>query len=76
MVVKDFTFISSDAAMVDSVLWYTVACRKEVAQWIRTNYADQENQGWFQHIDQRGYISTNIFDVNEHIYTTLVLKWR
>lgn len=72
---KDFTFISSNETTVDGAPWYSVDCRKEVAQWIRTNYADQENQSWFEHIDQRGYISTRVFDVNEYIYTTLVLKW-
>jgi hypothetical protein len=60
---------------VDGETWYTISCWKEVSAWIRECFGDQENQGWFENIDEQWHINMNVFDVNEKIYTVLRLKW-
>jgi len=64
-------------SVVDNEQWYTVRCRRETSQWIRETFKDQEDQQWFQNIDEdeRWYINLNVFDVNEKIYTVIALRW-
>lgn len=68
-------FVVLNQAKVDGRLWYSVSCRRETSTWLRETFKDQENQQWFQNIDQRWYINHNVFDINEKIYTMLALKW-
>lgn len=60
-----------DSALVDGEQWHTVRCAKEVSAWVRT----MNEQQWCEHIDQRGYIDRNVFDMNERLYTMLGMKW-
>lgn len=68
-------FLVMAKSIVDNEQWYTVSCRKEVSVWLRKCFGDQENQQWFQNIDEQWHINMNVFDVNEKIYTLLGLKW-
>ena len=58
-------------AIVDGEQWYTVQCRKDVSKWVRT----LDEKHWQEHIDQRGYMDFNIFDMHEKLYTMLAVKW-
>ena len=64
-------FSKITGALVDGEQWYTVQCNKEVSNWVRT----LDETHWYEHIDQRGYINRNIFDMHEKLYTMLAVKW-
>lgn len=64
-------FSKMTGAIVDGEQWYTVHCRKDVSKWIRT----LDEKHWQEHIDQRGYMDFNIFDMHEKLYTMLAVKW-
>ena len=64
-------FSKIDGALVDGEQWYTVQCRKDVSKWVRT----LDNKHWYEHIDQRGYIDRNMFDMHEKLYTMLAVKF-
>lgn len=57
-------------ATVDGEKWRTVRCNSYLSKWIRT----QNNKMWHEHIDSNWYIHQNVFDMNEKIYTLLLLK--
>lgn len=64
-----FEIIAS--ALVDGEQWHTVRCAKEVSAWVRTTKGTQ----WYEHIDQRGYIHGNVFDMDARLYTMLGVKF-
>lgn len=64
-----FEIIAS--ALVDGEQWHTVKCAKEVSAWVRTKNESQ----WYEHIDQRGYMHGNIFDMDARLYTMLGVKF-
>ena len=64
-------FSKITGAIVDGEQWYTVQCRKDVSKWVRT----LNKKHWYEHIDQRGYIDRNMFDMHEKLYTMLAVKF-
>lgn len=66
---KKFEVVISEP--VDGVQWHTVRCNKEVSAWVRT----MNKQEWHEHIDQRGYIHDNVFDMSERVYIVLAMKF-
>ena len=58
-----------DEAMVDGEKWRTVKCNGYLSKWIRT----QNDKMWHNHIDSNWTFYQNTFDVNEKIYTLLLL---
>lgn len=65
-----FTVVDA-GTKVDGEPWCTVKCRKDVSAWVRT----MDNKNWYEYIDQRGYMDSNIFDMNEKLYTMLAIKF-
>lgn len=61
-----------DSAVVDGKPWYTVQLSIPAREWLR----EQPTHDWYEHVDQRSYINTSMFDVSEQLYTALNLKWR
>ena len=59
------------SAMVDDEQWHTVRCATEISSWVRT----MDEKEWHEHIDQRGYMHGNVFDMSERIYLMLALKF-
>lgn len=60
-----------DSALVDGEQWHTVRCAREVSAWVRSMNETQ----WYEHIDQRGYLDKNIFDMDARLYTMLGMKF-
>jgi hypothetical protein len=73
MPLKDKKFRSLTTATVDNELWYTVQCKQEVSNWLRSQSG--ENSLWFQNIDDKWMTNANTFDVHNKIYTLIALKW-
>jgi len=72
MLEKKVDFEVVDRGIVDDTKWYVVRCRnKEISKWVRTQPAEQ----WYEHIDQRGYMDMNVFDLHEEVYAMLKLSW-
>jgi hypothetical protein len=55
-----------DQGPVDGRTWYTVSCSHEASQWLRT----QSREMCHEHIQNH-----NRFDIDEKLYTMLVLRW-
>ena len=68
-------FIHREDALVDGEPWHTVSLTIDAAAWFRSTYAGEENRTWHEHIDQRGYINQYLIDMNDQLYTALVLRW-
>lgn len=56
---------------VDGVMWYTVQCNSEAANWLR----DRQGTDCYEHIDQSWHSERNTFDVSEALYLQLGLKY-
>lgn len=61
-----------DSAPVDDKIWHTVKLNMLTADWIR----QQDASGWYEHTPTESWGSRNIFDIEESLYTMLVLKWK
>jgi len=68
---SDFTTINKN--LVDGEPWYTIACSRAVSAWLRTAFVEHEHQQWKQH--NAWFMDYNLIDVDERIYTMLVLRW-
>ena len=64
-------FHAYDSGEVDDELWYTVDCSKEVAAWVRTH----DRSMWYEHITNINVGSRSSFDVHNHVYTMMNIKW-
>jgi hypothetical protein len=64
-----------ESSTVDGSQWYTISCLRNVSIWLRETYADEEDQTWFQNIDEKWQVNYNVFDVHEHILTAATLRW-
>jgi hypothetical protein len=68
---REFKTISKN--LVDGEPWYTIACSRAVSAWIKRTFPPREGRQWFHHT---GLLTNyNIVDVDERIYTMLVLRW-
>lgn len=65
-------FSKIDKSKVDGVPWYTIKCKPEVSQWIRSRPNQDQ---WHEHIDSQWYMYKDTFDVCESIYIQLGLKF-
>lgn len=70
---KDQNFLPLTSSTVDGETWYTVQCKKEVSDWIRTQSG--KDKLWFQNIDDKWMINMNTFDVHNKIYAMICLRW-
>ena len=59
------------SADVDGVLWYTVNCRTDVANWVR----QQDSAQWVEHINYNMSDLCNTFDMHSELYAYLKLTW-
>jgi phage tail sheath gpL-like len=67
---QKFTFV--DSAIVDGEQWYTIEPRdSDIWGWIK----QQESQRWVEHT--AGYAECTQFciDMDEHLYSLLLLRW-
>lgn len=72
MLEKKEKFEVIDRGIVDDRQWYVVRCiDKKISAWVRT----QPKEQWYEHIDQRGYMNMNVFDMHEEVYAMLKLSW-
>lgn len=58
-------------APVDGVMWYTIKCNSEVANWLR----DHQGDHCYEHVDQSWHVERQTFDVSETMYIQIGLKW-
>lgn len=70
---REKKFRSLTTATVDGEKWYTIQCKPEVSDWIRSQPG--EDKLWFQNIDDKWMINKNIFNVHNKIYAMIALRW-
>lgn len=66
------SFQNAGKAEVDGELWYTVKCNDEIGKWIRS-FPKEGN--WYEHIDNKWYAYSSMFDLHERVYLQLGLKF-
>jgi len=61
-----------DIGDVDGDTWYTISCKQDVADWIRSH-----NKEFYYVHRGAAYAKfySNTFDIHKKIYITLILKW-
>ena len=65
-------YVTRDHATVDGVEWYTIACTREVADWIRT----QDSGLYYSHTPPvYAKVYGNVFDLHSNLYVLLGLRW-
>ena len=65
-------YVTRDHATVDGVMWYTIACTSEVADWIRT----QDRSQYYSHTPPvYAKVYGNVFDLHRNLYLMLGLVW-
>jgi len=64
-------FEKIDEIMVDTEMWYTVQVTPRVTKWIK----EQNNKLWHEHRTASHYKVLDTFDVQEKLYTQLILTW-
>lgn len=60
------------SAQVDNKTWHTVKLNMLTADWVRR----QDSENWYEHISSAKWAGQNTFDVEESLYTMLMLKWK
>lgn len=65
-------FIILDQAQVDSNIWYTVSCAREVSIWLREQPEELQRDNFHT---KWGMMYPNMYDIHEKLYTMLSLKW-
>ena len=71
MLIRSGNFEVIDKAPVDDRTWYTVQGNTRIREWLKTQPQDL----WYAHTTSNGYRQHDAFDVDERLYTMMVLKW-
>jgi len=65
-------YVTRDHALVDGAVWYTIACTRAVADWIRTQNKDM----YYSHPPPTyAKVYGNLFDLHTSLYLMLGLVW-
>lgn len=73
MILKDYQWSHDNGTAVDGGIWYAVSAKKDVANWLRTTYADAHKQLWFDTGSANSHIDR--FDVHESIFNLMLIVW-
>lgn len=60
-----------DTSVVDNETWHTVQVIPKVGIWLKTQPRDL----WHEHKTANDYRVVYTFDINEKLYTLLILSW-
>ena len=61
-----------DSAIVDGAKWYTISCKRDVSDWIRSN----NTESYYAHPDPAyAKVYSNTFNICETLYIMMILKW-